>query len=74
MYVQFVHRIYNWEGNMMFVATIPDQTIDGPLSITMPYDRTLVRDNSSPRILRWCAGRPIVVKTVPQLQRRHCVK
>ncbi|KAI0212812.1 hypothetical protein LSAT2_002260 [Lamellibrachia satsuma] len=54
------NRIYDWEGNMMFITTIPDQTIEGPLSITMPFDKNRVRnfmtENMSARILRWCAG------------------
>ena len=52
-------RIHRWEEMTVFVSTLPDQAIDGPLSITMPFDKSRVEDfmhDIHPRILRWCAG------------------
>ncbi|KAI0217501.1 hypothetical protein LSAT2_030719 [Lamellibrachia satsuma] len=52
------NRIRHWEGDTIFVTTLPDQSIDGPLSITMSFDKSRVQDfmqDVHPRILRWCA-------------------
>ena len=58
--IHCVFRIHRWDGKPLFISTLPDQIIDGPLEITMPFDKTRVDDfmnDYHPRILRWCAGR-----------------
>ena len=55
-----VTRIHRWDGTTVYVATLPDQTIDGSLIINMPFDKTRLEEfmqDIYPRILRWCAGR-----------------
>ncbi|KAI0212797.1 hypothetical protein LSAT2_002238 [Lamellibrachia satsuma] len=52
------NRLHSWEGQPVFISTLPDQTIAGPLSITMSFDKTREQDferDIQPRILRWCA-------------------
>ena len=59
-----VTRIHRWDGTTVYVATLPDQTIDGSLVITMPFNNTRLTEFMQvihPRILRWCAGRYHVI-------------
>ncbi|KAI0215190.1 hypothetical protein LSAT2_032763 [Lamellibrachia satsuma] len=52
------NRIQRWDGTT--VSTLPDQTVNKPLSITMPFDKTQLEDfmqDIHAWILHWCADK-----------------
>ena len=55
--IHYVFRIHRWDGKPLFISTLPDQIIDGPLEITMPFDKTRLDEFMNDYHLRWCAGR-----------------